>query len=69
MEITIARDAGYCFGVRDAVDLAYETSGENGEGYMLGDKLLRASQVVVSSGPAPGESGGNKSGSQEAEGE
>ncbi|MEE2876965.1 MAG: 4-hydroxy-3-methylbut-2-enyl diphosphate reductase [Candidatus Neomarinimicrobiota bacterium] len=45
MEITIARDAGYCFGVRDAVDLAYETSGENGEVYMLGD-IVHNERVV-----------------------
>ena len=37
MKITIAKDAGYCFGVRDAVDLAYETAKEYGEVYMLGD--------------------------------
>ncbi len=46
-------------------DIMHETR----KGYMLGDKLLRASQVVVSSGPAPGESGGNEPVSQEAEGE
>lgn len=37
MKITIAKDAGYCFGVRDAVDLAYKTAEEYGEVYMLGD--------------------------------
>ena len=37
MKITIAKDAGYCFGVRDAVNLAYETAKEHGEVYMLGD--------------------------------
>ena len=37
MKITIAKDAGYCFGVRDAVNLAYETAEEYGEVYMLGD--------------------------------
>ena len=37
MKITIAKDAGYCFGVRDAVDLAYKTAEEHGEVYMLGD--------------------------------
>lgn len=36
MKITIARDAGYCFGVRDAVSLAYENASENGGVYMLG---------------------------------
>ena len=37
MKIIIAKDAGYCFGVRDAVDLAYKTANEHGEVYMLGD--------------------------------
>lgn len=37
MKITIARDAGYCFGVRDALNLAYENARKNGEVYMLGD--------------------------------
>ena len=37
MKITIAKDAGYCFGVRDAVNLAYNTANEHGEVYMLGD--------------------------------
>ena len=37
MKITIAKDAGYCFGVRDAVNLAYDTADEHGEVYMLGD--------------------------------
>ena len=37
MKITIAKDAGYCFGVRDAVNLAYRTAEEYGEVYMLGD--------------------------------
>ena len=37
MKNIVAKDAGYCFGVRDAVNLAYETSNEYGEVYMLGD--------------------------------
>ena len=37
MKITIAKDAGYCFGVRDAVNLAYKTAEEYGKVYMLGD--------------------------------
>ncbi len=36
MKITIAKDAGYCFGVRNAVDIAYKTAREHGEVYMLG---------------------------------
>ena len=37
MKITIAKDAGYCLGVRDAVNLAYDTADQHGEVYMLGD--------------------------------
>ena len=33
MKITIAKDAGYCFGVRDAVNLAYNTSEKYGVPY------------------------------------
>ena len=36
MKIFVARDAGYCFGVRDAVNLAYDTAKTYGEVYMLG---------------------------------
>ncbi|MCS5659443.1 MAG: 4-hydroxy-3-methylbut-2-enyl diphosphate reductase [Dehalococcoidia bacterium] len=45
MKITIAKDAGYCFGVRDAVELAYKTAEENGEVYMLGD-IVHNERVV-----------------------
>ena len=31
MKILLAKDAGYCFGVRDAVNLAYETADKNGD--------------------------------------
>jgi len=37
VKILLAKDAGYCFGVRDAVDLAYETAKNEGEVFMLGD--------------------------------
>ena len=37
MKIIIAKDAGYCFGVRDAVDLAYDIAKKDGSVYMLGD--------------------------------
>jgi len=37
MKITIAKDAGYCFGVRDAVNMAYDASEKHGEVFMLGD--------------------------------
>ena len=36
MKIFLAKDAGYCFGVRDAVNLAYDTADAHGEVYMLG---------------------------------
>ena len=31
MKILLAKDAGYCFGVRDAVNLAYKTAENEGE--------------------------------------
>tara|TARA_Y100000590_G_scaffold369550_1_gene430880 strand:- start:4701 stop:5546 length:846 start_codon:yes stop_codon:yes gene_type:complete len=36
MKITIAKDAGYCFGVRDAVNMAYDAANKYGNVYMLG---------------------------------
>ncbi|MBL50623.1 MAG: 4-hydroxy-3-methylbut-2-enyl diphosphate reductase [Candidatus Marinimicrobia bacterium] len=36
MKIILAKDAGYCFGVRDAVNLAYDTAKSQGDVYMLG---------------------------------
>ena len=46
MKILVAKDAGYCFGVRDAVDLAHNT-GQNYESvYMLGD-IVHNENVVV----------------------
>ena len=37
MKVIIAKDAGYCFGVRDAVNLAYDTAEKHEDVYMLGD--------------------------------
>ena len=37
MKVFVAKDAGYCFGVRDAVTLAYKTADKYGTVYMLGD--------------------------------
>ena len=37
MKVFVAKDAGYCFGVRDAVNLAYKTADKYGNVYMLGD--------------------------------
>ena len=45
MKIVIAKNAGYCFGVRDAVDLAYDISNSEGNVYMLGD-IVHNEQVV-----------------------
>jgi len=36
MKIIVAKDAGYCFGVRDAVNLAFKSAKQDGEVYMLG---------------------------------
>ena len=35
MKITVAKSAGYCFGVRDAVNLAYDASDKYGEVYIF----------------------------------
>ena len=45
MKITVAKDAGYCFGVRDAVNMAYDSAEEFGDVYMLGD-IVHNEQVV-----------------------
>ncbi len=45
VKITVARDAGYCFGVRDAVNMAYDSAEEFGNVYMLGD-IVHNEQVV-----------------------
>ena len=45
MKIIIAKNAGYCFGVRDAVNMAYDIADEKGEVYMLGD-IVHNERVV-----------------------
>ena len=45
MKILVAKDAGYCFGVRDAVNLAKESGGEYDSVYMLGD-IVHNERVV-----------------------
>ena len=45
MKLLIAKDSGYCFGVRDAVDLAYKTAEESGDVYMLG--YIVHNEIVV----------------------
>ena len=46
MKIFLAKDAGYCFGVRDAVNLAYDTAKKHGDVYMLGD-IVHNENVVA----------------------
>ena len=46
MNIIIAKSAGYCFGVRDAVNIAYETAEKYGSVYMLGD-IVHNERVVA----------------------
>ena len=45
MKITIAKDAGYCFGVRDAVNIAYDSAEKHGDVYMLGS-IVHNEKVV-----------------------
>ena len=45
MKIFVAKDAGYCFGVRDAVGMAHTTAEKYGNVYMLGD-IVHNEQVV-----------------------
>ena len=37
MKVTLARGSGFCFGVRDAVQMAHESAADFGKVYMLGD--------------------------------
>ena len=46
MNIIVAKSAGYCFGVRDAVNIAYETAQKYGNVYMLGD-IVHNEKVVA----------------------
>ena len=46
MNIIVAKSAGYCFGVRDAVNMAYETAEKYGNVYMLGD-IVHNERVVA----------------------
>jgi len=45
MKITVAKDAGYCFGVRDAVNMAYSSAEKYGNVYMLGS-IVHNEKVV-----------------------
>ena len=46
MKITITKDAGYCFGVRDAVNIAYDAAKKYGKVSMLGS-IVHNEQVVA----------------------
>jgi len=45
VKILVAKDAGYCFGVRDAVNIAKKSGGEYDSVYMLGD-IVHNERVV-----------------------
>jgi len=45
LKITITKDAGYCFGVRDAVNMAYDAAEKHGDVYMLGS-IVHNEKVV-----------------------
>jgi 4-hydroxy-3-methylbut-2-enyl diphosphate reductase IspH len=52
MKIILAKDAGYCFGVRDAVNSAYEMSKKYGEAQLVEQRIRNAK--VVGSTPISG---------------
>ena len=39
MRVTLAQSAGFCYGVRRAVELARQTAAETGRCWMLGDLI------------------------------
>ena len=45
LKIIVAKDAGFCFGVRDAIEKAREVAREHGKVYMLGD-IVHNERVV-----------------------
>ncbi len=47
LKIRVAKDAGFCFGVRDAISKARDTAKEHGKVYMLGD-IVHNERVVTS---------------------
>jgi len=46
LRISVAKDAGFCFGVRDAIEKARETAARHGKVYMLGD-IVHNEHVVT----------------------
>ena len=51
MKIILAKGSGYCFGVRDAVQSAYDMSEKYGEVYMLGDIVHNELSLIHISEP------------------
>lgn len=47
MKVSLARSAGFCFGVKDAVDIALETASKEKNVFMLGDIVHNASVVEM----------------------
>jgi 4-hydroxy-3-methylbut-2-enyl diphosphate reductase len=47
MKVNLARSAGFCFGVKDAVDIALETASKEKKVFMLGDIVHNASVVEM----------------------
>ena len=47
LKIRVAKDAGFCFGVRDAIEKARDTAKQYGKVYMLGD-IVHNERVVES---------------------
>lgn len=45
MEVTVAKSAGFCFGVKRAVDMVYEEAAQGGKVYTLGP-IIHNEQVV-----------------------
>lgn len=45
LKIRVAKGAGFCFGVRDAIEMARETAQKHGKVYMLGD-IVHNERVV-----------------------
>lgn len=46
LKVRVAKDAGFCFGVRDAIEKARETALKHGKVYMLGD-IVHNERVVA----------------------
>lgn len=46
LQVTVAKDAGFCFGVRDAIEKARETANQYGKVYMLGN-IVHNERVVA----------------------